>query len=79
MMRSGKFEEFFEQRKFGTTVQSRIRKLNPDGLKEGYLVRGLFFEPMSWRRAKMLKQQGQTPRYFRRKGNGAIHRWGDMS
>jgi hypothetical protein len=34
------------------TVQARILRLNADWKGPGYLIRGMFFKPVSWRRVK---------------------------
>ena len=65
-------EELFARRKFKQTVQDRIRKMNPNGLEEGSMIRGFFPKPMSYRRAKIKLARGQHPYRFRRKGNRGI-------
>ena len=66
-------EELFARRHFTPSVEARIRKLHPDGLEEGSIIRGAFRKPLSWRRAKVLKQRDALGwRAYRRKGGKSI-------
>lgn len=68
-------EEMLARRKFSHSVTKRIRHFYPKGKEEGSLTRGVFYKPLSWRRAKRLFQLS-APRHrfqrFRRKGNHVI-------
>lgn len=46
------------------TVAERVRRLNPK-LREGDRIRGRFFKPMSWRRAKAKWQRGKERGLYR--------------
>lgn len=42
-------------------VQERLRRLNPEGIEEGTIVRGLWRKPTSYRRAKTIVHRGGPP------------------
>lgn len=57
------------------SVAARIAKFQPDGIKPGYIVRGLYRKPLSWRRAKKMLQAGREPRGPFRLPDGKVHEW----
>lgn len=54
------------------TVQDRIRKLNPEVIIEGSLIRGIHRKPTSWRRAKRRMIKGERVYNFYLKGGKKI-------
>lgn len=66
-------EELFARQRFTPAIEARIRKLQPDGHEEGSIIRGVFRKPLSWRRAKTLKQRGTLGwRPYRPKGGKGV-------
>lgn len=67
-------EELFSRRKFKPTVEARIRRLNPSGyFEEGTRIRGMFYEPISWRRYK--KHLYNRPTLYYRMRGGKPTSW----
>jgi len=55
------------------SVAARIAKFQPDGIKPGYIVRGLYRKPLSWRRTKRMMKAGRFPKDRFRICDGRIY------